>query len=251
GRGLHVHATADRARCHMLEAISEEQHEQWTPPPMCTLHWDSKLTPMLTNVRQLEERLTVVVGEVERLKLLGVPAYMKGTDEPCGMIIARLTCKLLQGWCCTIRLSTWHLTPPRQTLHPALSSSSHWVDHCSGPGAGTTSARCSSPTFSLTSRWRRHARQRLHCLHGSGTTGTWCHIRTAANWNDLTLYHHLNVYKSVDEGIAASAIKALEWHLWYLTGEMLPLALFSTKVPVGERCALADAILKHKPADIP
>ena len=32
---------------------------------------------------------------------------------------------------------------------------------------------------------------------------------------------------------------------------MLPLALFSTKVPVGERRALADAILEHKPADIP
>ncbi|KAG7267155.1 hypothetical protein CRUP_009410 [Coryphaenoides rupestris] len=35
------YATADRARRHTLEAISEEQHEQWTPPPMCTLHWDS------------------------------------------------------------------------------------------------------------------------------------------------------------------------------------------------------------------
>ena len=85
----------------MLETISEEQHEQWTPPPMCTLHWDSKLTPMLNNVRQLEERLTVVVGDAERLKLLGVPAYMKGTDEACGTIIAQLTCKLLQDWCCT------------------------------------------------------------------------------------------------------------------------------------------------------
>ena len=54
-------------------------------------------------------------------------------------------------------------------------------------------------------------------------------------------------YKSVDDSIAASVIKAL----WYLTGEMLPLALFSTKVPAGERCALADAILEHKPAVLP
>ncbi|CAB1416640.1 unnamed protein product, partial [Pleuronectes platessa] len=36
-------------RLYMLQAISEEQHEQGTPPPMCTLHWDSKLTPMLTD----------------------------------------------------------------------------------------------------------------------------------------------------------------------------------------------------------
>ena len=66
---------------------------------------------------------------------------------------------------------------------------------------------------------------------------------------DLTLYHHLYTYKSVDDSIAASAIKALQRHLWYLTGEMLPLALFSTKVPVGER--RADAILEHKPAVLP
>ncbi|KAJ8005633.1 hypothetical protein DPEC_G00119960 [Dallia pectoralis] len=32
----------------VLETISEEQHKQWTPPPLCSLHWDSKLTPMLS-----------------------------------------------------------------------------------------------------------------------------------------------------------------------------------------------------------
>ncbi|KAJ8403338.1 hypothetical protein AAFF_G00351100 [Aldrovandia affinis] len=72
-----------------------------------------------------------------------------------------------------------------------------------------------------------------------------------ATWNDLTLYHHLYAYKSVGTGIAASAVKALERHLWYLTGGVLPLALFSTKVPVGEWHALAGAILEHKPADVP
>ncbi len=114
------YATADRARRQVLETISEEQHKQWTPPPLCTLHWDSKLTPMLSNVRQLEERLTVVVGDAERLKLLGVPAYTKQTNEACGVIIARLTCKLLQDWCCadqvvnmafdTTASNTGHLT---------------------------------------------------------------------------------------------------------------------------------------------
>ncbi|XP_033962512.1 uncharacterized protein [Pseudochaenichthys georgianus] len=93
------YATAYRARRQVLETISEERHKQWTPPPLCTLHWDSKLTPMLSNVRQLEERLTVVVGDAERLKLLRVPAYKKQTNEACGVIIARLTCKSLQDWC--------------------------------------------------------------------------------------------------------------------------------------------------------
>ena len=70
-------------------------------------------------------------------------------------------------------------------------------------------------------------------------------------WNDLTLYHHLQAYKAVDEGIAESAIKPLERHRWYLTGEMLPLALFSSKVPNDDKRALARAILEHKPADLP
>ena len=45
--------------------------------------------------------------------------------------------------------------------------------------------------------------------------------------------------------------RALERHRWYLTGEMLPLALFSSKVPNDDKRALARAILEHKPADLP
>ena len=80
---------ADRARRQVLETTSEEQHKQWTPPPLCTLHWDSKLTLIFGYLRQLEERLTEVLGDAERLKLLGVPAYKKQTNEACGPIIAR------------------------------------------------------------------------------------------------------------------------------------------------------------------
>ncbi|KAK5918331.1 hypothetical protein CgunFtcFv8_003105 [Champsocephalus gunnari] len=78
-----------------------------------------------------------------------------------------------------------------------------------------------------------------------------CEKSVDAAWNDLTLYHHLQAYKAVDEDIAASAIKALERHHWYLTGEMLPLALFSSKVPNEDKRALASAILEHKPDDLP
>ena len=67
----------------------------WIPPPLLTLHWDSKLTTTLANVRQLEERLTVVVGDYTALKLPDVPAYTKGNNEMCGTIVARLTCELL------------------------------------------------------------------------------------------------------------------------------------------------------------
>ena len=46
-------------------------------------------------------------------------------------------------------------------------------------------------------------------------------------------------------------MKVLERRLWYLTGEMLPMVLLSTKVPADERHALADAIFEHKPDDLP
>ncbi|KAF0306682.1 hypothetical protein FJT64_021878 [Amphibalanus amphitrite] len=82
---------------------------------------------------------------------------------------------------------------------------------------------------------------------------TWvtCERVVDAAWNDLQLYRHLQAYKSVDKGIAESALKALGRHLWNLTGEILPLALFSDKVLAAERRALADAIMEHKPADFP
>ncbi|XP_062273543.1 uncharacterized protein LOC133979114 [Scomber scombrus] len=73
-----------------------------------------------------------------------------------------------------------------------------------------------------------------------------CEKAVDAAWNDLTLYHRLQAYKAVDE-----AYKALERHRWYLTGEMLPLALFSSKVPIDDKRALASAILEHKSADLP
>ena len=46
-------------------AISEKHNKQWIPPPMCTLHWVGKLTPKLSNVHQLQECLTMVVGDAD------------------------------------------------------------------------------------------------------------------------------------------------------------------------------------------
>ncbi|KAJ4925994.1 hypothetical protein JOQ06_008179, partial [Pogonophryne albipinna] len=378
------YATADRARRQVLETISEERHKQWTPPPLCTLHWDSKLTPMLSNVCQLKERLTVVVGDAERLKLLGVPAYKKQTNEACGVIIARLTCKLLQDWCCadqvvnmafdTTASNTGHLTAaciaiqlslgrpllwsgcrhhigevllnqvftdlkvetsrsPEVTLFTRLrekwnllpqESSSQWsryipgnteqpllgklraelvrcakevTDHKRGDyrefvqlclvfldtgGEEQTAVTFQRPGALHKARWMakllytlKLALMKQHiALLPQGTITTrqqvpkirafdifithiyakwWltCEKSVDAAWNDLTLYHHLQAYKAVDEGIAASAIKALERHRWYLTSEMLSLALFSSKVSNEDKRALASAILEHKPADLP
>ena len=52
----------------------------------------------------------------------------------------------------------------------------------------------------------------------------------------------------VDKVIAQSALCALNRHLWYLTAEMVILALFSQKVPQDECRAIADAMIAIKPA---
>lgn len=69
-----------------------------------------------------------------------------------------------------------------------------------------------------------------------------------APWHDLKLLHHLIMYEDVNPVISKSALKAFKRHLWYLTAEMVPLALFSSIVPLPDRRALADSLLAVKPS---
>jgi len=57
------------------------------------------------------------------------------------------------------------------------------------------------------------------------------------------------MYKSVHPEISKSAIRSFNLHLWYLTEEMVPLALWSNKVPAEARRALANGLLAIKPDD--
>ena len=52
-----------------------------------------------------------------------------------------------------------------------------------------------------------------------------------APWNDLQLFRKLLQYEAVNANIAKSPIRAFQRHLWYLTAEMVPLALFSHFTP--------------------
>lgn len=79
---------------------------------------------------------------------------------------------------------------------------------------------------------------------------TWwmtCSSATDAPWNDLMMFRSLLMYADVHPKISESALKAFKRHLWYLTEEMVPLALWSTKVPPAEQRALADRLLAMKP----
>src|SRR6218665_2982241 len=75
-----------------------------------------------------------------------------------------------------------------------------------------------------------------------------CSSATDSPWNDLMLFHSLLRYADAHLQISKSAITAFKRQLWYLTEEMVPPALWSSKVPPAERRALADRLLAIKPA---
>ena len=79
---------------------------------------------------------------------------------------------------------------------------------------------------------------------------TWwlsCESNANAPCVDLTLYKLLMRYRTVNITISESAVRAFRRHTWYLTAEMVVLALFGKVVPATERRALADALLTIKP----
>jgi hypothetical protein len=74
-----------------------------------------------------------------------------------------------------------------------------------------------------------------------------CNSAADAPWHDLEFFQTLMRYEIVHPEVSRSAVRALKNHLWYLTEEMVPLALFSTKTPSAARRSLADSIMAVKP----
>jgi hypothetical protein len=74
-----------------------------------------------------------------------------------------------------------------------------------------------------------------------------CAVAIDTPWNDLQFLKNLHQYSHVSAVISKSAVKAFERQLWYLTSEMVPLALFSSKVPDEDKTALATSLLAVKP----
>lgn len=65
--------------------------------------------------------------------------------------------------------------------------------------------------------------------------------------SDLFLYTTLLKYKVVNSIVASRALEALQRHVWYLNGDMVPLALFSSKVSLGDRSDFANSLMVHRP----
>ena len=57
-----------------------------------------------------------------------------------------------------------------------------------------------------------------------------CSHTSSAPINDITLLKSFMEYKSIHLGVATTATRAFESHLWYLTEELVPLSLFSDSI---------------------
>ena len=90
------YATADRLRRAVNAEIVTAVRDSWVPPQLASLHWDSKLMPVLTKQTK-EERLVVAIGSNTQVKILGVPSYKSGTDQRSGDIIAQASVQLLDS----------------------------------------------------------------------------------------------------------------------------------------------------------
>ena len=92
-------------------------------------------------------------------------------------------------------------------------------------------------------------------IHGSKQFGDFVSIFYAPYWlqcpsaseaavNDLEFYRTMINYIKIDEEVAEAARHALPRHLWYLTAELIPLALCSTQLSCTEHEKLAFRIYK-------
>ena len=69
-----------------------------------------------------------------------------------------------------------------------------------------------------------------------------CPVASAAPVNDINLISDIKQYRKVNKSSADAALKALSRHLWYLTEELIPLALFSSQVDGETKQRMAEKL---------
>jgi hypothetical protein len=377
------YASVDRARRTVVEEVSQNIKAEWTAPKAATLHWDGKQTASLTDTNVKEERLPILVGNSDAVKLLGVAKYPPGSDQKSGKIIAGHVMKLLDEWKCkesiasmcfdTTASNTGHLTAACVTIQQSVGRALLWCacrHHIGETVVGHVFEKLKievskSPEVTVFQRFKKNwsnipyskeenasftrfnasqynsdaqamlmslreevlqtirsnipvrredykefaelcqaflnddnqsdlslrrpgamhkarwmakmiysikiclLETHIACLpRGTVTTlhqmiqlnefvvfivhvySAWwlkCEQRRNAPWNDLMFYKTMLRYRIVNSTISEAAIKAFDRHLWYLTPELVVVALFSDVVPSDVLRDLADALCAVKP----
>ena len=67
-------------------------------------------------------------------------------------------------------------------------------------------------------------------------------VSSSAPYNDLLLLKTFENYRNIDKISADAAIKAISNHLWYLTEELVPLALFSSSVSDSTKAKMVEKL---------
>ena len=89
----------DKSRRLKTKKISDTIKESWTAPACSSVHWDGKQMNLLSNKYKKEERLPVLVGTKDNVKLLGSANYTPGISSA-GQIIADSVLSLVKEWKC-------------------------------------------------------------------------------------------------------------------------------------------------------
>ena len=114
------YSTASKAWREVGCKIASDCRDQWIAPKLSTLHWDSTLMPSLHNKNITEERLTVVVGNVHELQVLGVPSYQLGTLSKIGRHYCRLgnwSAKVMAVCRSRHQFDIWHYSIQQRAYH--------------------------------------------------------------------------------------------------------------------------------------
>ena len=72
-----------------------------------------------------------------------------------------------------------------------------------------------------------------------------CSLTADCSINDLSLLKDINEFSGFDEAIAQKSITSFSNHTWYLTGGLIPFALFSKRVPPKTKQELVNQLLQH------
>ena len=68
-------------------------------------------------------------------------------------------------------------------------------------------------------------------------------VASQAPINDLHFMQQLFACADVDKLCTSTALNAFSHHLWYLTGELIPLCLFSNKITTKQKKNIATNIV--------
>ena len=95
------YSSCGRARRRVVEEIANDVKTLWIPPEVGSLHWDSKIMPGLKNKNTAEDRLCVLVGDSDNVKLLGTAKYpLNHGKGQAGNVISDQTINLVASWKC-------------------------------------------------------------------------------------------------------------------------------------------------------